>query len=1404
MSPTFWTEVAPSQFPWEREALDFLREGLPDYEPFRAWSNFEFVADDGTINEVDCLVLTPRGLFLVEIKSQRGVLTGDSQTWTWKHEGKRQTVDNPLILANRKAKKLRSVLDRQRACKKKGKAPFIEALVFCSARDFDCKLDGLALTRICGRDREDRPGILAALLRRQAPGLLERRDLRIDKPTAKMVSRALEEAGIRPSQRARRVGDFQLKGLLFESPTGAYQDWRAEHVTLPKVERRIRIYSVAHGTSEEEREHLRRAAEREFRLLEPLDHPGILTAESYTQHELGPALIFRHHPKAQRLDLVLAERGAKLSLDQRIQWLRRLSEALRYAHEKRVVHRALCPQSVLVLDPEASDSALQIFNWQVGYRAPGASGTTEGVTATIHAEQLVEDASMVYLAPEARHAGAELGAHVDVFSLGAIAYHLYAGEPPATSALALVQRLREERGLQLSATLDGPSRELEDLIQYSTHPDVGQRYGSVEEFLEQLDLVVEELTRPQEDSVPPLDAKRGDRLEGGFVVKNRLGSGSSAVALLVEHQGRELVLKIASRTEHNERVQAEAEVLEKLRHPSIVQLERPVSLGGLEGILMERAGEATLASRLREEGPLHLELLQRFGEDLLHAVNYLEEKGIPHRDLKPENIGIGQRGRDKALRLVLFDFSLSRTPTDNIRAGTPPYLDPFLTLRRPPRWDLAAERFAAAMTLYEMTTGTLPRWGDGVSDPASIDGEVTLQPELFPTDLRDGLMQFFEQALRRDPKQRFDNALEMQRAWTHLFLAAEGRPPAREEADSEALEAAIAQTTPDTQVILLGLSTRAANACDRANILTVQDLLEIPLTQIYSLRGVGQKTRREIGDLVRRLRRKPGLETIRPQLERKGPASDIEPETATVDQIVDQIARAGARSKDTNVPKILHALCGLESLERPAEEAWPTQSRVGERFGATSTQVFSALQVARRAWEKSPLLTSAREALARLLTSHGGVLTVEEAAAALVAALGSSQDPPLSVRLALAVVRAAVEVEKHQAEPRFTPRRRKERVLLGLTSELCAWAERLGEVADRLVEKDPLPTKASAVEELEAKLAPAEAPPISESRLIHLAAAASKDAAVSTRLELYPRGLSAVRTLRLSHGALLGCDALDEEALRSRVNGRYPLAEPLPSRPALDALLQEAGLDLSWDPSALAGAGGYVSTIKDTFTFTSDSTIVPTPRPPSETGREVAPEDVDQRLFEQKLRHAEKEGAFLVLTVEPKALTRAETLLRERFDLERHDLDELLITSMRSLAERAGADWEGTVLRADAAPEGSPDRRNLLQLVRQALSNVQERLAAPGKQTRLLVRPGLLARYDQLELIETLRDRVTHSGEVHGLWLLLPKDEQHALPTIDGKAVPVTSSAQWARIPVSWLTSDTAIAHTVDAPRSTR
>jgi serine/threonine protein kinase len=795
-----WIVVTESNFPWEREALEFVRCQFPAHEPYRAWSNFEFVATDGSINEVDLLIFTPQGFFLIEIKSRPSKLSGDAGTWMWESSGKRYTDDNPLIATNRKAKKLRSLLSRQRAFKDKGKVPFIEPLFFCSAPALQLELRGESSHHICVRDQIEgqaavsRPGVMAAILRRDCPGLERQPIDSLNRHISKLVAQAMEQAGIRPSQRSRKVNDCVLESLIQEGL--GYQDWSAAHAQVVSMKRRVRFYLVRLEAAQADRERIERAALREFQILDALQHPGVPRCYGFTEHELGPALILDHDSQSIRLDHYLVQRKGFLSVRGQLDLLRQIAEVLRFAHEKRVIHRGLCPQSIFVNESRPNHPQIKVFNWQLSYRAGSIStGASYEVTATSHVDQFVEDVSTAYLAPEAITDASFIGEHLDIFSLGAIAYHLFSGTLPATNGLELSEKLRGTKGLQISSVLNGIPESLQMLIQDSTHPMVDYRTETVMDFLNALDIVETDLSVPDQTLIEnPNDAKQGDLLPGGFTVLKRLGQGACSIALLVERADQESVLKIANDADQNARIQDEAEILQKLRHPHIVEFEELLEIGNRRAFLMQpvlvRRKEdlqvETLGQRLRREGRLHIDLLQRFGEDLLGVVNYLEEQGINHRDIKPDNIAIGQVGRSDKLHLVLFDFSLSRMPMDNIRAGTTGYLDPLLPLRKPQRWDLHAERYAAAVTLYEMATGTLPVWGDGTTDPSHLECEITIEAELFDATLRDRLGTFFQKAFRRNLAERFDNAEEMLRVWRYCFEGIE-RPGALLDSEDESV-----------------------------------------------------------------------------------------------------------------------------------------------------------------------------------------------------------------------------------------------------------------------------------------------------------------------------------------------------------------------------------------------------------------------------------------------------------------------------------------------------------------------------------------------------------------------------------------------------------------------------------------
>jgi hypothetical protein len=282
--------------------------------------------------------------------------------------------------------------------------------------------------------------------------------------------------------------------------------------------------------------------------------------------------------------------------------------------------------------------------------------------------------------------------------------------------------------------------------------------------------------------------------------------------------------------------------------------------------------------------------------------------------------------------------------------------------------------------------------------------------------------------------------------------------------------------------------------------------------------------------------------------------------------------------------------------------------------------------------------------------------------------------------------------------------------------------------------------------------------------------------------------MAAARALKLALGALGGARELSCEQVRERVAGRYPQAEPLPERPALDTLLEQAGSELTWQPEARAGQGAYLAPLRDFNTVVS-ATLLTRRSFVARRFEEIPADRVEIDQFEQRLRHSCDHQGFLALLVSPGRVGLAEAVLANAFPVQVTSLDRVLIGHMKSLAREKRIDWR-VVLRADAVASGerdaSRDWTNLQRLVAAALPRVQAELAASPRLV-VLTNPGLLARYQRLGFLDDLRETAGRPGGPPGLWVLIPADGQQQRPMLDGQPVPVFTSAQWARIPDLWL-----------------
>ncbi len=1434
-----------SDFPWEEDALRHIRDQMPSAEPYRAWQTFTFTAQSGHVREVDLFIATPAGLFLIEIKSHPGRAVNQGGTWLFHQDDHVRAIENPLHLTNRKCQELKSQLGW--AAGKLGirtRLPFIQAAVFLSAPDLRCDFDEVQRTMVFGRDglteQSGLPGIWAGLLG-QPPRIASSR---VDPALSRQIEKLLQKIGVRGLRKQRKIGPFQLAPRAFDTgPT--WEDYLAENPALPGDQvRRIRIYLSDLNAPKTERDSVWRAARREYLALQGISHQGIVQAEQFSEeHEAGPAIIFRHGATWRRLDQFMAEQAADgavgagdtrqnvgLPIETRIEMVRQLAETLDHAHRRHLYHRALAARSVYV-EMDGRYPRLRICDWQVAAR-PGAGSSgphtvlASGTPTSLAAH--IDPASGPYLAPEFGNPGSD-ATQLDVFGLGALTHLILTGVPPAGSRKELDIRLAAERALVPSAMCDEISPAMDDLVRGATGAQPVDRFESVRDFLAYLDLVEEELTRPDQDEIPDLlTAAKGTVLADGWQVGQILGKGSTARALLMTRDGSKRVYKIALSDAGRTRLAHEAAQLKNLRDSHIVRLiDGPKDIGDRTVLILEQAGEQTVGQYLRREGRLAIGDLETLGDHLFQAVGYLEGEGIWHRDIKPDNLAIRELNK-KGRRLVLFDFSLADTANRATEAGTQHYLDPFLGTDRRPEYDAAAERYAVAVTLHEMASGELPSWGDGMVEARLLDPSEQL-PQLaedsFDPQLRDRLVAFFGRALRRDPTRRYASLKDMSRAWSDVFRALDERRPATTPetvgalpvAPADARQVSAARVGASTPLVAAGLSARALSAAEQQlDVSTVGELIKIPAARVQRLRGVGRGPRNELLKRAREWRQQlqvteqlpdPLMAGVAGQSGMAG-ATDAAsaavgqadagpamataaagPATLSLDEITGQLVPRdnGKNAAEIRVIRLLLALPDAEGHPSPVP-AWAPQAAVAAETGLSQPYVGSLLGKARERWTKSVRpVTEVRKTVLEILARRGRVMETGQLAAALLAERGSGLDDP-SARLALAqaCLRAAIEAEEHLDNPRLARRRAGTRLLIAAVAtaeddpttptddatapteeELLDYAAGLGRRADELVDlrdASPLPGTSTVLEALAGVIRPDGMPPLSDTDLVSLAAGASQDAAMTARLELYPRSLDPRKALRLAQAAsYLGEPGLEPNRLRDRVLARFPELADLPDPGQLRKLLQDMGHTVNVTRDA-DGITRYVIP-GGALAGSWSSTRGPT----SMAGYAQATVMAETR---QRLLAAAEHGGFLAITTRLAETAPVREELAVLADVSPLNVTEVFLAALREIVrERGKPRWE-SVLAADAAdatPAAQAGFGRLLDAVWERLD--KQVRAMPG--TVMLHDATPLGRYaGGIQLLSRLAAYARQADEApYGLWLLCPMDDPRKPALLDEQTV---------------------------------
>src|ERR1022692_959526 len=229
-----------------------------------------------------------------------------------------------------------------------------------------------------------------------------------------------------------------------------------------------------------------------------------------------------------------------------------------------------------------------------------------------------------------------------------------------------------------------------------------------------------------------------------------------AVALKIPH------LQIESDPAGFDRFRREEEIGLKLNHPYILKI-LPVEKKSRPYIAMEYLEGQTLSELLRSVHPLPEPDAVQIASRICTAVSYMHQNGVVHRDLKPANIMLCNDGTIRIMDFGIAKSENSRrltfvgfTPT----MGTPDYMAPEQV--KGSRGDERTDIYSLGAILYEMATGEPPFGGD--SPYVIMNARVTGDPQA-PRKINPKLTPVLEEiilhAMERDPKRRYQSALEM-------------------------------------------------------------------------------------------------------------------------------------------------------------------------------------------------------------------------------------------------------------------------------------------------------------------------------------------------------------------------------------------------------------------------------------------------------------------------------------------------------------------------------------------------------------------------------------------------------------------------------------------------------------------
>lgn len=728
----------------ERRVIAYLRDNTP--HSYLLLHNFELLGA-----EIDIALITPHGVFLVDVKGTKGAIDVHGHRW---HPEHREPFTSPMLKLHTHAKRFKGLLvDKHHTLKK----VFVEAAIVLSAED------------VYFNDPDDRDGGCVVRLKQDAVGFFcnpnrvpenHSRDIRGEMKQVLKVIQSGAVAKTAPTVYGNWVIDDRLGG------TDQYEEFRA-HLRLAGSKSgrvNLKVYLadpyLEDAGRQKQIDRLRNAYDA-LRAMPP--HPGIPAANEFGEVGEGERFyLVTDEAPGRSLRLHLSKVSLALTFEQKRKLVEHILESLAHAHAYKVIHRAISPSTIMW----GEDGQARLVNFDYARTGENRSYSIAG--------EVVNEVEEVTLAPEVYLKPEDASEKSDVYSAGLVFYELYTGRRPFEN---LTEAFDQECVFPVL-----PSEEVENLpigfdrwLQNLCAMKSGDRPSAREALDEFRDLFkdkensgstsnlsVWETATTTAFVVEGPDYKNLEsnfRLTTKYIIEGKLGSGAFGTVykafdtLTEEYHALKIIH--SDRISKVGRLLQEYHAIEKVpTHPHIVKMKYADFLPDRTPFISFEFVDGLNVEKLSNDRKLSLEDAMQIAQEVAEGLAHIHSHNVGHCDIKPANL----LWTDDGVKII--DFNVALTHDTGRLGGSKKYLPPDYQTSEYPTPEQRSDRdlYALAITVYEIITGNYP-WPNS---HVPVPGNPPRNPRDFTDtdDLSDSLVDVLTRELSPKRDQRYQSATE--------------------------------------------------------------------------------------------------------------------------------------------------------------------------------------------------------------------------------------------------------------------------------------------------------------------------------------------------------------------------------------------------------------------------------------------------------------------------------------------------------------------------------------------------------------------------------------------------------------------------------------------------------------------